>query len=336
MRKILITGGAGFIGSHLADALLRSGDHVVVIDDMSTGRIDNIQHLQSSERFDLTIGSILDASILEPLIEQCDIVFHLAASVGVHRVLRLPVQTIEVNVLGTRNVLSFAARYAKLCVIASTSEVYGKGTKQPLTENDDTLYGPTTKARWSYACSKAIDEFLALAYHRESALPAIICRLFNTTGPRQSGEYGMVLPSFVDQSLRGAPITVFGDGTQSRCFADVSDVVEALQLLTQHPAAIGQVFNIGNPEEISIYDLAKLVKKRSLSNSEIRLVPYRQAYGIGFDDMSRRLPSIEKISRLTGFRPKVSLHEIVDRMIAKSREESCGATSHTELPHLST
>ena len=237
------------------------------------------------------------------------------------KIIEVPVDTIEINVLGSHNVLNLAARYRKLCLLASTSEVYGKSTKHPFTEDDDAVYGPTTKSRWSYACSKAIDEFLALAYHNAQDLQVIIARLFNTTGPRQTGRYGMVLPRFVDQALRGESITVFGNGHQTRCFADVSDVVRALLLLVDHPAAIGQVFNVGNPEEVSILELAKLVKELTGSDSEIRLVPYDQAYQPGFEDMQRRVPNIEKISKLLGFKPSLRLREIIARIIESKREQ---------------
>ena len=319
MRKILVTGGAGFIASHLCEALLQRVDEVFVLDDLSTGRIENIGHLQKNRAFHFTQGSILDMSLLEPMVRQADVIFHLAAVVGVQKIIEVPVDTIEINVLGSHNVLNLAAKYRKLCLVASTSEVYGKSTKHPFTEDDDAVYGPTTKSRWSYACSKAIDEFLALAYHSAQGLPVVIVRLFNTTGPRQTGRYGMVLPRFVDQALRGDPITVFGSGRQSRCFADVSDVVRALMLLVEHPAAVGQVFNVGNPEEISIGELAKLVKKLTGSDSKIRRIPYDEAYQPGFEDMHRRLPNIEKISRLVGFKPKIKLHQIVTRIIESKR-----------------
>ena len=321
MAKVLVTGGAGFIGSHLCEALLKRGDEVSVIDDLSTGRIENIAHLQDNKAFHLTIGSILDVAALSPLVRRADIVFHLAAAVGVQKIIEAPVDTIETNILGSHNVLSQAARYGKLCLLASTSEVYGKATKYPFCEDDDAVYGPTTKSRWSYACSKAIDEFLALAYHKSQGLPVIVARLFNTTGPRQTGRYGMVLPRFVDQALRGKPLTVFGTGHQTRCFADVSDIVRALLLLAAHPKAVGQVFNVGNPEEVSIYDLAKLVKKLAESESEIQLVPYDEAYQPGFEDMERRVPSIDKIARLVSYKPKVKLHNIVSRFIDARRQE---------------
>jgi len=320
-RKTLITGGAGFIGSHLCEALLHRGDEVFVIDDLSTGRLENIAHLRDDPNFHLSVGTILDLACLETMVRKCDRIVHLAAVVGVKKIIQAPVETIETNVLGSHNVLTLAARYGKLCLVASTSEVYGKSSKHPFAEDDDVVYGATTKSRWSYACSKAIDEFLALAYHNAENLPVIIARMFNTTGPRQTGRYGMVLPRFVDQALRGDTITVYGTGQQSRCFADVSDVVRALRLLLEQPAAIGQVFNIGNPEETSILDLAWAVKRHAQSDSQIRLIPYDQAYKPGFEDMQRRVPNIDKISRLVGFRPKIQLKEIVDRMIESRRQE---------------
>ncbi|HEX3322831.1 MAG TPA: GDP-mannose 4,6-dehydratase [Terriglobales bacterium] len=321
MLKVLVTGGAGFIGSHLCEALLKRGDAISVLDDLSTGQLQNIAHLQDNPRFQLTIGSILDMPRLEPLVRRADMVFHLAAVVGVKKIIDAPVETIETNVLGSHNVLALSARFRKPCFVASTSEVYGKSSKHPFTEEDDVVYGPTTKSRWSYACSKAIDEFLGLAYHQSQDLPVIIGRFFNTTGPRQTGRYGMVLPRFVHQALRNEPITVYGTGLQTRCFADVRDVVRAVLTLVDDKRAIGQVFNIGNPEEVSIYDLARMVKLTAESSSEIKLIPYDEAYQPGFEDMDRRVPSIEKISKLTGFKPKFGLKEIVSRVIDARRSE---------------
>ena len=321
MARILVTGGAGFIGSHLCEALLERGDEVFVIDDLSTGRLDNIAHLQKSCTLHFIGGSILDISRLEPLIRKVDIVFHLAAVVGVQKIIEVPVDTIEINVLGSHNVLTLAARYHKPCLVASTSEVYGKSAKHPFREDDDTVYGPTTKNRWSYACSKAIDEFLALAYHKARGLPVVIARMFNTTGPRQTGRYGMVLPRFVEQALRGEAITVFGNGRQRRCFADVTDTVRALVLLADNPAAIGEVFNVGNPEEISILNLARLVRRLAGRDSKIRLIPYDEAYEPGFEDMQRRVPDTSKITKLIGFRPRMKLQDIVMRVIDSKRQE---------------
>jgi nucleoside-diphosphate-sugar epimerase len=325
MRKVLVTGGAGFIGSHLCESLLQRGDEVFVIDDLSTGRIENVAHLQDKRRFHLTIGSVLDATLLTSLVRRADTVFHLAAVVGVQKIIDAPVDTIETNILGSHNVLSQAARHGKLCILASTSEVYGKTDRYPFSEDNDVVYGPTSKTRWSYACSKAIDEFLALAYHKTEGLPVTIARLFNTTGPRQTGRYGMVLPRFVDQALRGKPLTVFGTGQQTRCFADVSDVIRALLMLSDQVKAVGQVFNVGNPEEVSILELAKLVKNLTCSKSDIQLVPYDEAYQPGFEDMERRVPCIEKISKLVGYKPKINLQEIVARVIAYRRQELAAA-----------
>jgi UDP-glucose 4-epimerase len=322
MRKLLVTGGAGFIGSHLCESLIERGDEVFVIDDLSTGRLENIAHLQDHPRFHLTIGSILDLKRLEPLVRRSDAIFHLAAVVGVKKIIDAPVETIETNILGSHNVLSLAAQARKLCLITSTSEVYGKSARHPFSENDDVVYGPTVKSRWSYACSKAIDEFLALAYWDSQKSPVVIVRLFNTTGPRQTGRYGMVLPRFIDQALRGDAITVYGTGHQTRCFADVRDVVRALLTLMQSPKAVGQVFNVGNPEEISILRLAHLVRKMAGSDSEIRIIPYDQAYQPGFEDMERRVPSVEKIGRLIRFKPRYKLHDTVKRMIEAWKEEA--------------
>jgi UDP-glucose 4-epimerase len=321
MSKVLVTGGAGFIGSHLCEALIERGDQVFVIDDLSTGRMENLAGLEGNPAFHFTAGTILNYPLLDSLVRKVDRIFHLAAVVGVQKIIDVPVDTIEINVLGAHNVLTLAARYRKPCLVASTSEVYGKSNKYPFTEDADAVYGPTTKSRWGYACSKAIDEFLALAYFRSKKLPVTIARLFNTTGPRQTGRYGMVLPRFVEQALRGEVITVFGSGKQSRCFADVSDVVAALIMLTDISEAAGQVFNIGNPEEVSIGDLARLVRKLTGSPSPIKLIPYDEAYQPGFEDMQRRVPNIDKLSRLTGFKPKVGLADIVKRVIASKQQE---------------
>ena len=321
MSRVLVTGGAGFIGSHLCEALVERGDEVYVIDDLSTGRLENVALLDGHRAFHFTSGTILNYPLLESLVRKVDRIFHLAAVVGVQKIIEVPIDTIEINVLGAHNVLTLAARHNKPCLLASSSEVYGKSNKHPFTEDDDAVYGPTTKSRWGYACSKAIDEFLALAYFRSKKLPITIARLFNTTGPRQTGRYGMVLPRFVEQALRGEPITVFGSGQQSRCFADVSDVVTALILLTGIPEAAGQVFNIGNPEEITIGELAGLVKEMTESASPIRLIPYDEAYQPGFEDMQRRVPNIEKLHRLTGFSPKIKLAQIAHRVITGKLQE---------------
>jgi UDP-glucose 4-epimerase len=315
--KALITGGAGFVGSHLAEALVARGDEVFVLDNLSTGSIENIEHLKGHPRFHYTIESIMNEPVTAELVDRVDVVFHLAAAVGVRLIVESPVNTIETNVHGTEMVLKLANKKKKKVVVASTSEVYGKSGIVPFREDADLVLGPTSKGRWSYACSKAIDEFLALAYHKEKRLPVVIVRLFNTVGPRQTGRYGMVIPSFVKQALQGRPLTVFGDGTQSRCFTYVSDVVEQLVALAEEPRALGEVFNVGNDrEEITIGDLARRVKARTGAKSEVVLVPYDQAYEEGFEDMQRRVPDLAKLRALTGYVPKVHLDEILDRVIA--------------------
>jgi UDP-glucose 4-epimerase len=318
--KSLITGGAGFIGSYLAERLLEKGDEVYVIDNFSTGRLDNIQHLLSESRFHLTVGTILNGKTVEPLVQTCDRIFHLAAAVGVRLIIERPVDTIETNILGTEIVLRLANKYKRKVLIASTSEVYGKGNHVPFKEEDDRTYGPTIKSRWSYATSKAVDEFLALAYFHEKKLPVLIVRLFNTIGPRQTGSYGMVVPSFVQQALLGHPITVYGNGEQTRSFTYVDDVVSALVKLMEHPQAVGEVFNVGNSEEISINDLASLVKKMVGGDSEIVHMPYDKAFEKGFEDMQRRVPDITRIKKLIGFNPTISLEESIKRIIEYYRK----------------
>ena len=313
--QVLITGGAGFIGSHLADAYLERGDDVCVIDDLSTGRIENIQHLKAHPHFQYNIDTLHNKPLTAELVDQCDVVFHLAAAVGVKLIVESPVRTIETNVSGTEVVLSIANKKKKKVLIASTSEVYGLSTDVPFREDGNLVMGATTKGRWSYACSKAIDEFLALAYWREKKLPTVIVRLFNTVGPRQTGQYGMVIPTFVKQALAGRPITVYGDGTQSRCFGYVGDVVGALIQLMDHPAAVGNVFNIGSNEEITILELAQRVKELTHSQSEIVFVPYDEAYEEGFEDMPRRIPDINKVRELVGFQPKMRLDGILQTVI---------------------
>lgn len=320
IMDFLITGGAGFVGSHLADQLLREGQRVFVIDNLSTGSIANIAHLKGHARFHYTIDTVANEPVLAELIDQCDIIFHLAAAVGVKLIVEAPVHTIETNVHGTEVVLKHANKKKKLVLVASTSEVYGKSTSVPFHEDDDLVLGPTLKHRWAYACSKAIDEFLALAYWKEKKLPVIITRLFNTVGPRQTGQYGMVIPNFVRQALAGQPITVFGDGSQTRSFTYVGDVVCALAALVREPAAVGQVFNIGNKEEISIRELAERVKKLAGSASPIVAIPYDQAYEAGFEDMPRRVPDIGKIQALIGYQPRVNLDEILTKVIEYFRE----------------
>jgi UDP-glucose 4-epimerase len=313
--RVLITGGAGFIGSHLADACLARGDEVFVLDDLSTGSIDNIRHLRGKSLFHYTIESVHHAPTVAELVDQCDVVFHLAAAVGVRLIVESPVRTIETNVHGTEVVLAKASKKKKKVLIASTSEVYGLSDEVPFREDGNLVLGATSKGRWSYACSKAIDEFLALAYWRERKSPTVIARLFNTVGPRQTGQYGMVVPTFIKQALAGRSITIHGDGTQSRCFADVSDVVAALMALMDHPAAVGEVFNIGSNEEVTIRSLAERVKQHTGSESEIVYIPYEKAYGEGFEDMPRRVPDISKAGKLVGYRPTKSLDEILLRVI---------------------
>lgn len=313
--RVLITGGAGFIGSHLADAYIDRGDEVFVIDDLSTGTIENIQHLKNNPKFHYTIESVHNQPVTAELVDQCDVILHLAAAVGVKLIVESPVRTIETNVRGTEVVLAIANKKKKRVLIASTSEVYGLSTDVPFREDGNLVMGATTKGRWSYACSKAIDEFLALAYWREKKLPTTIVRLFNTVGPRQTGRYGMVIPTFVKQALAGRPITVYGDGSQTRCFGYVGDVVGALLNLMDHPAAVGEVFNIGSDEEVSILHLAERIKEITNSHSEIVFVPYDEAYEEGFEDMPRRVPDTSKVRELVGFQPEMRLDGILRSVI---------------------
>jgi nucleoside-diphosphate-sugar epimerase len=313
--RVLITGGAGFIGSHLSDACLERGDEVFIIDDLSTGSFQNIRHLKDHPRFHYTIDNVHNQPVTAELVDQCDVIFHLAAAVGVKLIVESPVHTIETNVRGTEVVLSLANKKKKKVLLASTSEVYGLSTQVPFTEDGNLVMGATTKGRWSYACSKAIDEFLALAYWREKKLPTIVVRLFNTVGPRQTGQYGMVIPTFVKQALSERPITVYGDGRQSRCFCYVGDVVGALMKLMDDEQAVGEVFNIGSNQEVTIGDLAKVVKELTNSESEIVLVPYDEAYEEGFEDMPRRVPDISKVNRQIGFQPKMDLEGILKTVI---------------------
>ncbi len=318
----LITGGAGFIGSHLAERLLADGHEVWILDDLSTGAIHNVDHLLPSARFHHRLGAVTDESLVGELVDRADVVFHLAAAVGVKLIVEHPVRTIETNVRGTEVVLQAAVKKQKLTFIASTSEVYGKGVKIPFSEDDDLLLGATSRSRWGYACSKALDEYLSLAYVREYEHPVIITRFFNTVGPRQTGRYGMVLPTFVRQGLAGQDITVYGTGEQSRCFADVSDVVETLMRLIDCEEAKGQVFNVGNDQEISIQKLAELVQTRTGGRSQIVRVPYHEAYAEGFEDLGRRVPDLSKLQNTLGYRPTMPIEDIVDRVIAY--EQSSG------------
>jgi UDP-glucose 4-epimerase len=318
--RVLITGGAGFVGSHLSEALLERGDEVFILDNLSTGSIDNVVHLKSNPKFHYTIDTVSNEPVLAELIDRCDIVVHLAAAVGVKLIVEQPVHTIETNVHGTEVVLKHANKKKKLVLIASTSEVYGKSADVPFREDADLVLGPTSKHRWAYACSKMIDEFLALAYWKERKLPVIVVRLFNTVGPRQTGRYGMVIPNFVRQALAGQPITVFGDGTQSRSFTYVGDVVKAMVALIDEPRAVGQVFNIGNGNEITIGELAAKVKTMTGSSSDIVMVPYEKAYEAGFEDMPRRVPDIGRIKSLVGYSPTVELDETLRRVIEHFRQ----------------
>lgn len=318
----LITGGAGFIGSHLAERLLDRGDEVLLIDNLSTGSMENIRHLKKYDRMQYFLEPVENRQLLAELVDQADVIFHLAAAVGVRLIVESPVRTIETNVNGTQLVLEAAYRKRKLLFAASTSEVYGKNTCVPFVEDADLVLGPTTKGRWSYAASKMLDEFLALSYWKEKRQPVIIARFFNTVGPRQTGRYGMVLPNFVSQALEGRPITVYGSGQQSRCFCDVSDTVEAVLRLVATDKAVGEVVNIGNDQEITIEGLARTVKERTESSSSIEYMPYDQAYEAGFEDMFRRVPSLKKLEQLTNFRPHTSLTEIVDRVVAYHKSQA--------------
>lgn len=332
MVRYLITGGAGFIGSHLAERLVADGEHVVLLDNLSTGSMENIRHLRGSNSLEYHLDGIENRHLLAELVDDADIVVHFAAAVGVKLIVESPVRTIETNVNGTQLVLEAASRKKKIVLLASTSEVYGKNVNVPFQEHADLVLGPTTKGRWSYAASKALDEFLALAYWKEKKQPVIVARFFNTVGPRQTGRYGMVLPNFVKRALDNAVIQVYGDGTQSRCFCDVRDTVESLTRLMKVDRAVGEIVNIGNTEEVSIENLAKLVKKRLSSDSPIEFVPYDKAYEPGFEDMMRRVPSVDKLYALTGFRPQTSLVDIIDRVADYFRQKEVlpirhGATS---------
>lgn len=317
--NVFITGGCGFIGSHLAERLLERGDCVHVLDDLSTGSMQNIAHLVGRPGFGYRIGSALDVPLVTELVDMADVTVHLAAAVGVKLIVEKPVHTIETNVRATEVVLGAAARKKKLVVVASTSEVYGKSTAIPFREDQDLQLGPTSHSRWAYACSKALDEWLALAYLREKGVPVIVTRFFNTVGPRQTGQYGMVLPNFAAQALRNEPITVYGSGEQSRCFGHVRDAVEGMLRLMSTPSAVGEVFNIGSTQEVSILQLAEQVRDAAGSRSEIVLVPYGEAYAAGFEDMMRRVPDVSKLQRVTGFRPDTSLDVIIRDVVEDQR-----------------
>lgn len=319
--RALITGGAGFIGSHLSEALLAEGHSVMVVDDLSTGRFENIKPLTTTPNFKFAIETITNETVMDRLVSECDIIFHLAAAVGVELIVQSPVRTIETNIMGSEMVLRTARRYGKKVLIASTSELYGKSESIPFKEDADSVFGPTIRSRWSYAVSKAVDEFLALAYYQEKNLPVVIFRLFNTIGPRQRGRYGMVVPRFVRQALAGDALTVYDDGKQSRCFCNVQDVVRGIVGLAAKPEAEGQVYNIGSSEEISILELARRVKARTDSKSEIILVPYEEAHAAGFEDMRRRVPDTTKINHLIGWKPTIPLDQTLDQIIAFYRDE---------------
>lgn len=314
-KTMLITGGAGFIGSFLAEELINRNFSVTAVDNLSTGRLENIAHLKASSDFNFITGDIMDEELMDRLIAESECVFHLAAAVGVKLIIERPVETIETNIMGTEIIYKYTNKHKKKVIVASTSEVYGKNDEIPFEETDDSVYGPTIRSRWSYACSKAIDEFLGLAYHHEKKLPIIIVRLFNTIGPRQTGRYGMVVPTFVQQALLGHPITVFGDGEQTRCFANVKDVVWAMAELSQKPEAEGQVFNVGTDELISINDLASKTRELCNSKSEIQHIPYDEAYESGFEDMGRRMPDISKLKKAIGFKPKYNLDQTINEII---------------------
>jgi len=315
MATHLITGGAGFIGSHLSDYLLQRGEQVIVIDNLSTGRYGNIEHLEGRSGFKCYIEDVRHEPLVDELIRECDRVYHLAASVGVRLIIEKPTESLINNIAGTERVLRSASRYRKPVLITSTSEVYGKSKKEGFSETDDRIMGSTDKCRWGYANSKATDEFLAMAYYQETRLPAVIVRLFNTVGPRQTGQYGMVIPNFVSQALRGLPITVHGDGSQTRCFCHVKDVVPALVELLMNPKAYGRVFNVGSNSELSVKELAERVLRKTRSKSEIKYIPYNEAYPAGFEDMQRRIPDLSRIGDLIGFKPARSLDDILEDVI---------------------
>jgi len=317
--KVFISGGAGFIGSHLAERLLADGAHVMILDDLSTGAMANIDHLVDRERFSYRIGSVIDAPLVAEFVDRCDMTVHLAAAVGVRLIVERPVHTIETNVHGTEVVLDAVAKKRKRILLASSSEVYGKSQDVPFSEEDDLVMGPTTHSRWSYACSKALDEWLGLAYYREKRVPVTVAQFFNVVGPRQTGSYGMVLPTLASQAVAGKPITVYGTGEQSRCFAHVRDVVEAVLALLHEPSAIGQVFNVGSDREVTINELARNVREAAGSDSQIVHIPYDEAYAEGFEDMDRRVPDLSKLVRAIGFKPSTPLEEIIADVIAEQR-----------------
>ena len=330
--KALITGGAGFIGSHLAEALLARGDQVTVLDDLSTGRHENLAHLDGNPKLQVVIGTILNETLVDKLVERCDVIFHLAAAVGVELIIKKPLESMMTNIRGSEVVLEMAHRYRKKVLIASTSEIYGKNSQGPLREDTDRVLGSPLKTRWSYSTSKAVDEVLAYVYWKEKGVPTVIVRLFNTVGPRQSGAYGMVIPRFVSQALEGKPLQVHGDGNQSRCFLHVKDVVSALIRLIEHPGAVGQVFNLGSQEEVTIEELAQRVIRLAGSRSSIEHIPYEEAYEEGYEDMPRRVPDTSKIHGLIGFAPTMSLDEIIRSVVASMRGESPADAEESKRP----
>lgn len=326
--KILITGGAGFVGSHLADKLIAEGHEITVIDDLSTGRYSNVEHLEGNPNFRLIIDTVLNAELMEELVRETDRVFHMASAVGVRLIMEQPVKTIETIFHGTDVVLKFCSRYRKRVLIPSTSEVYGKGASVPFREEDDLLTGATDKHRWAYACAKTLDEFLALAHWKETRLPVVVVRLFNTVGPRQTGQYGMVVPRFVHAAMKNEPISIHGDGTQSRCFGHVLDVVEGLTRVLETPACFGQVINLGNDEETSIKQLAEKAIELAGSSSELHFVSYDEVYGEGFEDMQRRVPSLDKAKRLVGYQPTRSLADIINDVIREAKGTSAAGSTN--------
>ncbi len=319
--NVLITGGAGFIGSHLAEKLLKEGHTVWIIDDLSTGRLENVKHLMKNPHFKVAIDTIQNETVMDRLVSETDMIYHLAAAVGVELIVQHPVHTIETNIMGSEMVLKLANRYLKKVLIVSTSEVYGKSEKVPFREDDDRLLGPTIRSRWCYSSSKAIDEYLALAYHKERGLPTVIVRLFNTVGPRQTGQYGMVIPRMVMRALKNEPLLVYGDGSQIRCFTYVTDVVNALTKLMAKPEAEGEIFNVGGNEPVTILELAERIKKLANSRSEIKIIPYEQAFEEGFEDMKIRIPDLTKIHHYIGYKPSFSLDQILTHVIAYYRKE---------------
>jgi UDP-glucose 4-epimerase len=334
-EKILITGGAGFIGSHLCELLVHNGHSVVAIDNLTTGRLENIVHLLPMPGFQFVRENITNSQVLDRLTSEADLLVHLAAVVGVKLIVEDPVNTIATNIMGTEAVLTTANRYGCKVMLASTSEVYGKGSKVPFNEEDDCVMGPTSHSRWSYATSKAIDEFLGLAYYRQFGLPVVVMRFFNTVGPRQTGRYGMVIPRFVRQALSNEPITIYGDGEQSRCFADVADIIGAIYKLSSHPSAVGQVYNVGSTEEVTIRELAERVITATGSQSQIIYVPYEEAYAPGFEDMRRRVPDLEKVYQLIGYEPTFSLDDTLKRVVDFERQQINKQSKEPTLPRSS-